>query len=776
MSLLQMSFQGGVLILITIALRAAALHRLPKGAFSALWGMAVVRLLLPVRLASAFSVYSLAGRLPAAAKNAPAAALLPGAAQPALPFGALPAAAAAGSAANPGGSTALFWAWLAGAAGCGAFFGAAYLRCRAQFCTALPVEDAGLKAVLEGSGLRRRVRLRRSDRIKTPMTYGILRPVILLPQKADWADLPGLALEHELMHIRRLDALRKGLLLLAACIHWFNPLAWCMLLLAGRDMELCCDEAVVRRLGLGRRGEYARALLRMEEQKSGLPPLASAFCGSAAEERILAIMKTKKRSLAALLAAAALVCCVGVGFATTAQAQTEPPRPLAPGGGFAKEELNWLAGLWPEGYGQLTVAEYQQAMWAGRDAPERIALLDRYGWYLAGLTPEERAGLTAEEAAFAGYFETVYQPLTSEQWQKIAFSGEAGETAASGSSVLLEYTCYLRIQDAEQLTVAEYERTRSGVQAALEKLAAEYLAAGPSALARERGMQDVDLTALERQLSTGRLAVSLKGGVLMWGFGPENGRPQDAHGQESWGGPAGSPQPESAAPSAAAPGQLGQSGTAMQPESAEQREYPQASRADYDALFAAVKTEGWQQLPLAEFNQRLLNWANEHFDAYGRINCDALWQDYGAELTGEEKRFVSLTCALSGTENGMRVRALHTGRPEEAPGISASLPSRIEQAGGGAAWCDLYYQLFYRVADPAAVTVAERDACVGGMRADIARFWQDTSLDALLTMSEEEVAEQFQRWAEQNSSDGVRFEPVTAGNIHFEAMDERRIA
>lgn len=445
MSLLQMSFQGGVLILITIALRAAALHRLPKGAFSALWGMAVVRLLLPVRLASAFSVYSLAGRLPAAAKNAPAAALLPGAAQPALPFGALPAAAAAGSAANPGGSTALFWAWLAGAAGCGAFFGAAYLRCRAQFCTALPVEDAGLKAVLEGSGLRRRVRLRRSDRIKTPMTYGILRPVILLPQKADWADLPGLALEHELMHIRRLDALRKGLLLLAACIHWFNPLAWCMLLLAGRDMELCCDEAVVRRLGLGRRGEYARALLRMEEQKSGLPPLASAFCGSAAEERILAIMKTKKRSLAALLAAAALVCCVGVGFATTAQAQTEPPRPLAPGGGFAKEELNWLAGLWPEGYGQLTVAEYQQAMWAGRDAPERIALLDRYGWYLAGLTPEERAGLTAEEAAFAGYFETVYQPLTSEQWQKIAFSGEAGETAASGSSVLLEYTCYLRI-------------------------------------------------------------------------------------------------------------------------------------------------------------------------------------------------------------------------------------------------------------------------------------------------------------------------------------------
>lgn len=744
MSLLQMSFQGGVLILVTMALRAAALHRLPKSAFSALWGMALLRLLLPFKLASALSVYSLANRLAAAANTVPAAVPLPGA-MPAPPVGALPAAAA-GAAAGPTGGAALFWVWLAGAVGCGAFFGAAYLRCRAQFCTALPVEDAGLRAVLEGSGLRRRVRLRRSGRIKTPMTYGLLRPVILLPQTADWTDLPGLclALEHELMHIRRLDALRKGLLLCAACVHWFNPLAWCMLLLAGRDMELCCDEAVVRRLGLGRRGEYARALLRMEEQKSGLPPLASAFAGNAAEERILAIMKTKKRSLAALLAALLLVCCVGVGFATTARAGSEPPRPGAPGGGFTKEELDWLAGLWMEGYGKLTVAEYQQAMWAGRDAPGRIALLDRYGWYLAGLTAEERAGLTAEEQAFAGYFETVYSPLTAECWQKIAFSGGVGDTAENGSSVLLEYTCYLRIQDAERLTVGEYEQTRLAVQSALERLAAEQLAAGPSGLARQRGMQDVDLTDLERQLSTDQLAVSLKGGVLAWGFGPENAQPQDAQGQ-------GRETP------------------------AEQREYPRASRADYDALFAAVKTEGWQQLPLAEFDQRLLDWANEHFEAYGRISCDAIWNDYGAELTAEEKRFVSLTCALSGTENGMRVRALHTGRPEEAPGISASLPSRMEEAGGGAAWCDLYYQLFYRVADPAAVTVAERDACVGGMLAGIERFWQDTSLNALLAMSEEEVIEQFQRWAAQNSTDGVRFEPVTAGDIHYEAMDERRV-
>ena len=74
-------------------------------------------------------------------------------------------------------------------------------------------------------------------------------------------------LEHELVHIRRLDALWKPLLALTACVHWFNPLAWAMYVLANRDMELRCDEAVIRRFGADSRSAYALALLSMEENR-----------------------------------------------------------------------------------------------------------------------------------------------------------------------------------------------------------------------------------------------------------------------------------------------------------------------------------------------------------------------------------------------------------------------------------------------------------------------------------------------------------------------------
>ncbi|MFQ7454207.1 MAG: M56 family metallopeptidase [Flavonifractor plautii] len=79
----------------------------------------------------------------------------------------------------------------------------------------------------------------------------MLRPVILLPKTLDRSDVSRLAfvLTHEMAHIRRFDALSKLLLAAAACLHWFNPLVWVMLVLANRDLELSCDAAVVRLYG-----------------------------------------------------------------------------------------------------------------------------------------------------------------------------------------------------------------------------------------------------------------------------------------------------------------------------------------------------------------------------------------------------------------------------------------------------------------------------------------------------------------------------------------------
>ncbi len=94
-------------------------------------------------------------------------------------------------------------------------------------------------------------------------------------------------------HVRRFDALTKWLLAAVLCLHWFNPLVWAMYVLAGRDLELACDEAVVRQYGRGARalcpgpGGHGRAARRLCALTS------SFFQERALTERITAIMKAK---------------------------------------------------------------------------------------------------------------------------------------------------------------------------------------------------------------------------------------------------------------------------------------------------------------------------------------------------------------------------------------------------------------------------------------------------------------------------------------------------
>lgn len=326
MSLLDMSLAGGLIILAVTVIRAVAMGHLPKGTFLCLWAVALGRLLVPYALPSALSVYSLLERLTPAAESVQVtvarAPVLPVSTMPYVPAVAPSATGTAEAATTP-----INWpvvVWLAVALVCGAVFAVSYYRCRREFRSALPVDNAAAEAWLEAHPLRRRVRLRVSDRITTPLTYGVVRPVILLPKGTNWTDGEGLSyvLCHELHHIRRFDAVTKLLLAAALCLHWFNPAVWVMYVLANRDLELSCDEAVVRQLGPDRRRAYAAALIRMEERRSALAPLYNHFSKNAMEERIVAIMKIRKTSLAALLLAVTLIVGVTVAFATTAKKPT----------------------------------------------------------------------------------------------------------------------------------------------------------------------------------------------------------------------------------------------------------------------------------------------------------------------------------------------------------------------------------------------------------------------------------------------------------------------
>ncbi|NBI84150.1 M56 family metallopeptidase [Clostridiaceae bacterium] len=321
--MLKMSLSGAVLVCVVAIVRSLAIHRLPKRALLALWWMALARLLLPVSLPSPVSVYTLLevrDYVVSETYVAPAPAL------PAAPE-ALPAVSQGNAVSSPGalapspGAVArLQLVWAVGSVGCALFFALASVRCRREFRTSLPVADRAVQEWLAGHPLRRPVEVRTSDRISAPLTYGILRPVILLPEGFDCGDAAqlGYVLTHEWVHIRRFDGLAKLLIAAAACLHWWNPFVWVLSALFNRDLELACDEEVVRRHGVASRAAYARALITLEERKSGLAPFCSSFNHNAMEERIVAIMKIRNLSTRAAALSAATVFAVGALFATSA--------------------------------------------------------------------------------------------------------------------------------------------------------------------------------------------------------------------------------------------------------------------------------------------------------------------------------------------------------------------------------------------------------------------------------------------------------------------------
>lgn len=213
--------------------------------------------------------------------------------------------------------------WAVGCSVCLLFFIYAYIKCRFRFSVSLPVENDFCQKFLVQQNAGRLLRIRQSKAVKAPLTYGLFHPVILMPENTDWDNTRQLeyVLTHECIHIKRFDAAAKMVLVIALAVHWFNPFVWVMYILCNRDLELSCDEMVVRTFGEAARAEYARILINMEVKKRELMPLCNSFSKNSMEERIMAIMKTKKRTAAAVVTAAVLICGATGVFATSAAAE-----------------------------------------------------------------------------------------------------------------------------------------------------------------------------------------------------------------------------------------------------------------------------------------------------------------------------------------------------------------------------------------------------------------------------------------------------------------------
>ena len=338
MSLVQMSLSAALMIVAIIILRALTIERFPKKTFLVLWWIALLRLLIPFSIPSVMSFYSwFDPNLPAVVEQSSA---MESTFEPVLDDSSetmenstqfemtpIPDTDIKYVEVNPSKSfseiffDALPAIWGVGIGVIAAFFGINYWKGIREFRMSLPVENEFVNEWLSSHQLRRNITIRQYDCIHTPLTYGIFRPVILLPKESleQSPSTLNFILTHEWVHIRRFDCVTKILLTAALCIHWMNPLVWVMYLLFNRDIELSCDETVLHLLGRNRRSDYALALIDMEEQKGGFASFASGFGRNAIEERIRAIMKMKKASLITILAAVVVVACVSILFATSAK-------------------------------------------------------------------------------------------------------------------------------------------------------------------------------------------------------------------------------------------------------------------------------------------------------------------------------------------------------------------------------------------------------------------------------------------------------------------------
>ncbi len=335
MTLLHMSLTGALMILLIACLRVLLMNKLPKRTFVLLWVLALLRLTvpfsIPVRLPQSVPLVAptVKSELPFAAQQVrvfvrqnPRFAAWPGGAQEAMAPATEPPTANVMSSPTPP-TTRIHWPlalYIIGLLAAAGWLVRSYVSLRIEFSKSRELLHGPAVDFVRAQRLRRGVRVLASKSIRSPVTYGLIRPCILLPEAMlqDPSQLPCV-LTHEQTHIRRLDAPMKLVFAACLCMHWFNPLVLLMFILYNRDVELACDERVVKELGQDARAEYATLLLTMQEARGPLSPLASSLSRYSLKERIISVMKYKKTSALAVLLSLILVTTIGLGFATRAE-------------------------------------------------------------------------------------------------------------------------------------------------------------------------------------------------------------------------------------------------------------------------------------------------------------------------------------------------------------------------------------------------------------------------------------------------------------------------
>ena len=299
--ILNMSLTGSIVIAVVLLARLF-LKRAPKIYSYALWAVVLFRLLCPLSITAGLSVLK---PIPVTMRTTPGvSSIVYQPVQQALSRGgyvpAVQQQPVSDQESEQAEMTALqiaAYVWLTGASVMAIYSVVQYLTLRHRLVGAAPYREEIYLA----------------DHIATPCVLGVLRPRVYLPSETPEGER-AFIIAHERHHIRRHDPLWKLLGYAALCLHWFNPLVWLAFALAGKDMEMSCDEAVIRHLGEDVRAEYSQALLRLATHKKIITGMPLAFGEGDTKGRVMNMAKWKEPKLwvsliCLLLCTAILVAC-----------------------------------------------------------------------------------------------------------------------------------------------------------------------------------------------------------------------------------------------------------------------------------------------------------------------------------------------------------------------------------------------------------------------------------------------------------------------------------
>ena len=332
LKIINMSISASWLILAVLILRLV-LKKAPKWVNVLLWGIVAVRLICPFSFESALSLIPSAETFPEKIISGPSFDIQTGISPVDNRINdylgdryfegvTVPA--------NNGNNimTILTIVWIIGILLLGAYTVISYWRLRRKVDTAVRYKD----------------NIFQSENVKSPFVLGIIKPRIYLPFNMNGQDLEHVV-AHEQAHIHRKDHWWKPLGFLLLTIHWFNPLMWLAYVLLCRDIELACDEKVIKELGNEQRADYTQALVACSVNRRMIAACPLAFGEVGVKERVKSVMNYKKPAFWVIIIA--VIICVGVAvcFLTNPKQDRYTLRIVVPAGSqeefvYTEEEVS----------------------------------------------------------------------------------------------------------------------------------------------------------------------------------------------------------------------------------------------------------------------------------------------------------------------------------------------------------------------------------------------------------------------------------------------------